>query len=112
MGDGTTMKPIIELNLDCQCWPLWLYEADGTFIDNEIPESLRANKELMNALDSIQDQFDALYTHEPYTYPYIGFANPEAKERFIRDTWRAYELLCNAARKDYQIVYAIDYGIL
>ena len=65
-----------------QCYPLWLYDSDGTLIDNIIPESLQANKELMDALTSVQQQFDALYTNAPQTYPYVGFPDEKSKERF------------------------------
>lgn len=54
----------------------------------------------------------ALYTNAPQTHPYVGFPDKESKERFIRDSWRAYELLCNAARDEYEILYAIDYEAL
>ena len=79
------MKKTLKLMPEYQCYPLWLYDSDGTLIDNIIPESLQANKELMDALTS---------------------------ERFIHDSWRAYELLCNAARNEYEVFYAIDYEAL
>lgn len=59
-----------------QCYPLWLYDSDGTLIDNIIPESLQANKELMDALTSVQQQFDALYTNAPQFF----------KSRFLSTT--------------------------
>lgn len=102
-------KQIIVFEPEYQCWPLWLYDWDGTFIDNEIPADLQSNEELMEALTSVQQQFDALYTNAPRTFPYVGFKDKESKERFIRDSWRAYELLCNAGREKYKIRYAIDY---
>ena len=98
------MKKTLKLMPEYQCYPLWLYDSDGTLIDNIIPESLQANKELMDALTSVQQQFDALYTNAPL--------DEKSKERFIHDSWRAYELLCNAARNEYEVFYAIDYEAL
>ena len=46
------MKKTLKLMPEYQCYPLWLYDSDGTLIDNIIPESLQANKELMDALYS------------------------------------------------------------
>lgn len=106
------MKKTLKLMPEYQCYPLWLYDSDGTLIDNIIPESLQSNKELMDALTSVQQQFDALYTNAPQTYPYVGFPDEKSKERFIHDSWRAYELLCNAARNEYEVFYAIDYEAL
>ena len=102
-------KQIIIFEPEYQCWPLWLYDWDDTFIDNVIPEDMQANEELMEALTSVQQQFDALYLNTPLEFAYIGFPDKESKERFIRDSWRAYELLCNAGREKYKIRYAIDY---
>lgn len=73
------MKKILKLMPEYQCYPLWLYDSDGTLIDNIIPESLQANKELMDALTSVQQQFDALYTNAPQTYPYVGFPTRNPK---------------------------------
>lgn len=76
------MKKTLKLMPEYQCYPLWLYDSDGTLIDNIIPESLQANKELMDALTSVQQQFDALYTNAPQTYPYVGF--PDEKSFYSR----------------------------
>ena len=48
------MKKILKLMPEYQCYPLWLYDSDGTLIDNIIPESLQSNKELMDVLTSVQ----------------------------------------------------------
>ena len=44
------MKKTLKLMPEYQCYPLWLYDSDGTLIDNIIPESLQSNKELMDEL--------------------------------------------------------------
>ena len=75
------MKKTLKLMPEYQCYPLWLYDSDGTLIDNIIPESLQANKELMDALTSVQQQFDALYTNAPQTYSYVGFPDEKWRER-------------------------------
>ena len=33
------MKKTLKLMPEYQCYPLWLYDSDGTLIDNIIPES-------------------------------------------------------------------------
>ena len=91
------------------CWTLWLYDEHGIFVDNVIPEEFHQNKELMAALTGLQEQFDALYLDTPKEFTYLGFADEAAKKRFVETSYRAYELLCNAARENYDILYAIDY---
>ena len=38
------MKKTLKLMPEYRCYPLWLYDSDGTLIDNIIPESLQSNK--------------------------------------------------------------------
>ena len=44
------MKKTLKLMPEYRCCPLWLYDSDGTLIDNIIPEGLQSNKELMDEL--------------------------------------------------------------
>ena len=98
------MKKTLKLMPEYQCYPLWLYDSDGTLIDNIIPESLQANKELMDALTSVQQQFDALYTAD---IPLRRFSRREIQRTFYsrlmaclraavqRRTERIRSLLCH-----------------
>lgn len=60
-------------------------------------------------MTDLQEQLDALYLNTPKEFSYLGFADEAAKRRFVQTSYRAYELLCNAARDKYDILYAIDY---
>ena len=44
------MKKTLKLMPEYRCYSLWLYDSDGTLIDNIIPESLQSDKELMHEL--------------------------------------------------------------
>ena len=50
----------IEIFLDYQCYPVWLYDENDDIIDTLLPEELRSDLELDSLFDNIQSKYDSL----------------------------------------------------
>lgn len=51
----------IKIRLEFDCFPIWLYDENGEFIDNELPEFLIGDGIIDAGFTKIQESFNALF---------------------------------------------------
>jgi hypothetical protein len=73
---------VLKLLLEYKCYPLWIYNKNGEFVDNNFPEELESNIQIDKLLDEIQGEFDKLFIDNENIFEYIGFKSPFLKEVF------------------------------
>ena len=106
------MKKEIRLMLDYQCFPIWIYQKDGTYIDNDLVEEIRNDKNLCKKLEEIQNIFDSLYLNDQSKFEYVGFKSLDQKDRFMKQVDEVYECLSKLLGDKYTIKNFIDFNIL
>lgn len=84
---------ILQIRLEYKCFPIWIYDQNNIFIDNNLPESLIDDNELRNAFSKVQEAYDYLYVDNYNEFTYIGFQSNEQKGGFIDIFNRAIILL-------------------
>ncbi len=85
----------LKLSLEYCCYPLWIYSANGDFIDNNFPKELESNMMIDKLLDEIQKEFDNLFIDNEIEFKYIGFKNTSSKELFNLKIKRVEKLILN-----------------
>jgi hypothetical protein len=63
--------------------PIWLYDATGDLLANDLPPELKAVPEIVAQVGQIQDIFNSLYRDDPHVFEWIGFTNPEDREKYV-----------------------------
>ncbi|MFB5638592.1 MAG: hypothetical protein ACE5RF_09315 [Nitrosarchaeum sp.] len=58
------MKKEIRLMLDYQCYPIWIYDEHGEFVDNDLVEEIEKDEHMSFQLEDLQDIFDSLYLNK------------------------------------------------
>ena len=94
----------IKIMLDYQCYPLWLYDENGQFIDNEIPSEIKADSQLCNCLEEIQSDFESLFYNTSTEFRYIGFTSTQAKKAFEDKLNKIYKQIQTLVGKQYRVV--------
>ncbi|MGN9135951.1 hypothetical protein ACTNDG_11045 [Clostridium sp. HCP1S3_B4] len=97
------MKKEIRLMLDYQCYPIWIYDEHGDFIDNDLVEEVEKDKNISRLLEDLQDTFDSLYLNNKNEFKYVGFANEGDKEDFKKKVQKIYVGLCNLLGDKYTV---------
>ncbi len=85
----------IKISLEYHCYPVWLYNANGILIANDLPNELKRDKELDEIFIKIQTIYDNLFIDNSYEFKYIGFSDNELKKQFSKDIDNAIETLTN-----------------
>lgn len=102
----------LKFMLDYQCYPLWIYDEDGKFIDNDLTDEIESDFELYNLLTTIKNQYDALFLNDNTEFTYAGFRNETEKKKFISTLKQAYKMLLERLGDKYDIIDGIDYRLI
>lgn len=98
----------IKVQLEYQCFPIWLYDENENLIDNDFPDQLADDPDIDLIFVHLQKQFDSLYLDDSYEFRYIGFTNETVKQRFAAEFSRAVQSLREKAEGLYQIENCVN----
>ncbi|MDQ0271343.1 hypothetical protein [Cytobacillus purgationiresistens] len=73
----------IKIELEYQCYPMWIYNEKGELIDNSIANELANETLIVKALDEIQEAYDNLFEDNEVNFEYKGFAQEQEREQFL-----------------------------
>lgn len=102
------MRKEIRLMFDYQCYPLWIYDENGKFIDNDLVEQIEKNDNMVARLEELQDEFDSLYLNNEEEFKYIGFTSYDEKKNFIEKVFQVYNDLCTLLTGTYIVKNMVD----
>ncbi|MGD6817981.1 hypothetical protein ACQCVE_13040 [Metabacillus sp. 113a] len=74
----------IKIDLEYQCYPMWIYNEKGELIDNSVANELANETLIVRALDEIQEAYDNLFEDNEVNFEYKGFAQEQEREQFLR----------------------------
>ncbi len=75
----------LRLLIEYGAYPLWIYdEKDGGVIDTVLPDEWADDVELSDMLDSIQEQYEALFINNEKEFSFVGFKNRESEAAFVK----------------------------
>lgn len=97
------MKKELRLMLDYQCYPIWIYDENGNFIDNDLIDEIEEDDNVIAMLEELQGMFDSLYVNNDNEFKYIGFVSEEDKKSFEEKANQVYSKLCNLLSEKYII---------
>lgn len=83
----------IKMFLEYQCFPMWVYNANGELVENDLVEELKNDIEIDHMFVEIQSIYDGLYEDDAMNFEYIGFASEIEKEAFIQKVENAISLV-------------------
>lgn len=102
------MKKEIRLMLEYQCYPIWIYDENGNFVDNDLVKEIQNNRNLINLLEDLQQEFDSLYLDNQQEFKYIGFKSSNDKVNFQKKIDTIYNYLNEILCKKYNVKNMID----
>jgi hypothetical protein len=108
MAIGGQFMQKVRIYLDYRCFPLWIYDDNGDFVDNDLPKELSEDKEVDDAFVEIQNVYDSLFLDNSTEFRYIGFSNEADKEKFIKMIDDAVNLITSKLGDSYIIEKEID----
>ena len=97
------MKKEIRLMLDYQCYPIWIYDENGKFIDNDLIDEIEEDNNVITMLEKLQDRFDSLYVNNKNEFKYVGFSSSEDKKKIEKEINHVYIKLCDLLSEKYII---------
>ncbi len=89
------MKKEIRLMLDYECYPIWVYDEKGDFIDNNLIDEIKEDDKMVAMLENLQNEFESLYLNNQKEFKYIGFSSETDKKCFVEKVQRVYSSLCD-----------------
>ncbi len=93
----------IRVQLEYKCYPVWLYDVDGTVEDTALPPELAGEHELDEKFRSVQARFDATYVDTPSDFYNRGFESPAEEAAFKADLEAAVAELVEKCPKTYSV---------
>lgn len=81
----------LRLMLEWGCDPVWIYEEDGITSSPGLPCELENNKELVDLMNKISNEFDSQYVNTEREFSDVGFKT-EAEKRNSSKTSYASQL--------------------
>lgn len=97
------MKKEIRMMLDYQCYPIWVYDENGRFIDNNIIEEMKDDESILTMLETLQDIYDGLFLNNEAEFKYIGFVSDKDKKKFEGMVNKVYTKLTDLLGERYII---------
>lgn len=97
------MKKEIRLMLDYECYPIWIYDENGNFIDNDLVDEIEKDDEMVAMLEELQNEFESLYLNNQEEFKYIGFSSETNKKEFVAKVQRVYNSLCDLLDEKYVV---------
>lgn len=98
----------IKIILEYKCYPMWIYNEDNEFIDNDLVNELKDDSELDNILMNIQETYDKLYEDDGLSFEYEGFKDENEKKKFILEIQSAIELIKLKVSDKYTIENCVE----
>lgn len=98
----------IKIQLEYQCYPVWLYDDAGFVEDNALPPELADDVELDQKFHSAQKRFDATYVDTATEFFNKGFASPDDEAAFKDDLKTAIAELIEKCGEGYMLEVAPD----
>lgn len=95
------MKKEIRLMLDYGCYPIWIYDENGRFIDNDLIYEIQKDVKMATLLEELQNDFENLYFNDQKEFKYIGFSSEIEKQAFLEKVQQIYAGLCKLLDKKY-----------
>ena len=83
----------LKISLEYKCFPIWIYDENDVFVDNDLPEDIMQNKELDAKLVKLQEIFDSLYVDTPREFHARNFETEEERMRFLSLLFECKEIL-------------------
>ena len=87
--------------LDYECYPIWIYDENGKFVDNDLIDEIGKDDMLVSIIEELQSEFEALYLNNQEEFKYIGFSSENDKQKFAEKVERVYYSLCNLLDEKY-----------
>ncbi len=103
------MKKEIRLMLDYECYPIWIYDENGDFIDNDLVDEIKKDDKMVSMLEELQNEFESLYLNTKQEFKYIGFSTEVDKHAFTKKVQSVYNALCNLLNDKYIIKNMINF---
>lgn len=98
----------IKVMFDYKCFPLWIYDENGIFIDNKLPEDLPNYNTIQDSFTKLQKEYEKLFKNNKTEFSYIGFQSEEQKTDFAGLFNSAVDLLNKSAIGKYNLVNTVD----
>lgn len=99
----------LRLLIEYGAYPLWIYdEEDGGVIDTVLPEEWEDDTELSDMLDTIQDQYEALFINNEKEFSFVGFKSREDYIAFVALVEKAIQRIYEKNNGKYLIRNSID----
>lgn len=83
----------IKIILEYKCYPMWIYNEDNEFIDNDLVGELKDDAEVDSILMNIQETYDKLYEDDEVSFEYEGFKDENEKKKFTLEIQDAIDLI-------------------
>lgn len=100
---------IIRIELEYECFPIWIYGENGELIENDLPQYLIGDNDIEPLFSHIQEVYNSLYLDDGKDFRYIGFIENEKWENYFREITTAINLLKNKLSNEYIMEENIDY---
>lgn len=95
--------------LEYRCYPLWVYNEKGEIVLNDLPDELKAEVNIQNLLEEIQDIYDSLFIDNKVEFRYKGFDNEEEENEFRGKLVKMVQLIEAKMGNFYKIENSIDF---
>lgn len=102
-------KMTIKLDLEYGCEPIWLLDEDGLTIDTTLPDELKGDKDLMELMHEITQEYDGQWINNSKEFTFVGFKTPEDKAKFKSDLIRFATEIKARLKGKYEIIDAFHY---
>jgi len=102
------MKKEIRLMLDYQCYPIWIYDDKGNYIDNDYVQEIKTDNNLVALLEKLQNSYDSLYLNTNKEFKYVGFNSNNERQEFEEMVSKIYNILVILLSDKYLIKNMID----
>ena len=100
------MKKLL-IYLDYHCFPLWLYNEDGSVEQNSMIPELCGNKHLENLFIRISKTYDSFFQDDDTIFAYNGPASEGEQQQREQDLRKAFQIVKETVGDSYEV--AIDY---
>lgn len=97
-------KQKLAVHLEYGCFPVWFYDENNELIDNDLPEELKSNTQIMTLCTEIQKIYDSLYKENDFELTYHGFESGDERERYAKKLTELKRLLREEAGDKYEVV--------
>ena len=92
----------ITLNLSYKCEPVWVKDEEpGIYVG--LPNEYMNNKELVNLMNEVSDEYDRLFIDDSYEFTFVGFKDEESWNKFKDKVNRFLQLLKETVEPEYEV---------